>query len=127
MKTLFVSILGLSLLASCANKDQDTSSSVDSGAVTTQPEPATEDTAIADSGTTEPASEDTSLEDTAQEDTAIVDSGTTEPATEDTAQSIMMPDFSLPDVNPYSASYGATITVRDQLQSISGWYFIKAT
>ena len=39
----------------------------------------------------------------------------------------MVPDFSLPDINPYSLSYGQTISVRDQLQKVSGWYFIKAT
>ena len=40
---------------------------------------------------------------------------------------IQMPDFSLLDTNPYSATFGQTISVRDQLQRISGWYFIKAT
>ena len=122
MKTIFLSVLGVSLFAGCANKEKKTSSSVDSGIENTQPEPTTDDTAIADTGTMEP-----SIEDTSSEDTAVADSGTTEPSIEDTAQNIMMPDFSLPDVNPYSASYGTTITVREQLQSISGWYFIKAT
>ena len=40
---------------------------------------------------------------------------------------LIMSDFSLPDINPQSATYGQTISVRDQLQKVSGWYFIKAT
>ena len=39
----------------------------------------------------------------------------------------LMSDFSLPDINPQSSSFGQTISVRDQLQQVSGWYFIKAT
>ena len=93
---------------------------------------ATEDTAVVDSGIDtaieDTAIEDTAIEDTAIEDTAVVDSGID--TAEDTGTSIIgtqMPDFTLPDTNPFSSSYGATISVRDQLQSISGWYFIKAT
>ena len=81
-----------------------------------------DDTAVADTGI-----EDTGFEDTGFEDTAIADTST-EPSQEDTAvQNVLMPDFSLPDVNPYSPSLGTTISVREQIESISGWYFIKAT
>jgi hypothetical protein len=36
-------------------------------------------------------------------------------------------DFSLPDVNPNSASFQAQISPRDYLQQVSGWYFGHAT
>ena len=36
-------------------------------------------------------------------------------------------DFSRVNVNPNSASFGTSISPRDYLQQISGWYFIKAT
>ena len=112
----------------CAEKSTDTPPP-DSGIVVGPP-PEPEDTAITDTAE-DTAIEDTGSEDTSVEDTAIADSGedtATEPAQEDTSvQAIQMPDFSLPDVNPYSPSLGATISVRDQMESISGWYFIKAT
>ena len=36
-------------------------------------------------------------------------------------------DFSLPDANPSSPSFGQPISPRDYLNQVSGWYFIKAT
>ena len=39
----------------------------------------------------------------------------------------MVPDFSLPDINPLSPSYGSTISPRDLVGQVTGWYFIKAT
>ena len=36
-------------------------------------------------------------------------------------------NFSLPDENPGSATFGQLISPRDYMQQISGWYFIKAT
>ena len=116
----------------CSEKEkQSTPTPIDSGIVVgPPPEPASTDTAEVDTGIEEEETEDTAIadsgfEDTAdtEEDTAIADSGI-----EDTGiESQLMPDFSLPDVNPYSSSVGTTISVRDQLQKISGWYFIKAT
>ena len=103
-------------IAPAEPSDEDTGETLDSA----------EDTAIVDSGV------DTA-EDTAFEDTAIVDSGidTAEDTSGDTAEETLigtqMPDFTLADTNPFSSSYGNTISVRDQLQAISGWYFIKAT
>ena len=38
-----------------------------------------------------------------------------------------MPDFSLPDVNPNSATSGQPVSPRQQLGSISGWYFGHST
>lgn len=36
-------------------------------------------------------------------------------------------DFSLPDVNPNSPSAGTSVSPRDYLQQVSGWYFGHAT
>lgn len=117
----------------CTEKTTD-APTPDSGIVVGPP-PATEETAVEDTaedtGREDTAIEDTGRVDTATEDTAIADSAEgqeTEPAQEDTSvQAVQMPDFSLPDVNPYSPSLGTTLSVRDQMESISGWYFIKAT
>ena len=124
----------LSLWA-CAEKNTD-SPPQDSGIVVgPPPEPEDtadtssdiEDTSSADTAVADTGIEDTGFEDTGFEDTAIADTST-EPSQEDTAvQNVLMPDFSLPDVNPYSPSLGTTISVREQIESISGWYFIKAT
>ena len=127
MQILLAGIVG------CSEKEpQTTPSPIDSGIVVgPPPEPASTDSAEEDTGLTEePEEEDTAIADSGtedsgeiEEDTAITDSGT-----EDTAVEYQqLPDFSLPDVNPYSPTLGTTITVRDQLQKISGWYFIKAT
>ena len=124
----------LSLWA-CAEKNTD-SPPQDSGIVVGPP-PEPEGTADTSSGIEDTSSDDTAVadtgigdtgfEDTGFEDTAIADTST-EPSQEDTAvQNVLMPDFSLPDVNPYSPSLGTTISVREQIESISGWYFIKAT
>lgn len=123
MKILFVISLW-----SCTEKSND-QSPVDSGIVVAPP-PEPEDTAInQDTATEDTAIEDTSIEDTGTiEDTSIADTSEAEPSQEDTAiEAQLMPDFSLPDVNPYSPTFGTTISVREQMESISGWYFIKAT
>lgn len=39
----------------------------------------------------------------------------------------IVPDFSLPDVNPNSASFGTNLSPLDFLGSISAWYFGHAT
>jgi len=36
-------------------------------------------------------------------------------------------DFSLPDVNPTSGTHMMSVSPRDQLQKISGWYFGHST
>ena len=119
---IFISFWG------CAEKNTDTPPP-DSGIVIGPP-PEPEDTAVADTAE-DTGIEDTSIEDTGSDDTAIADSAedtAVEPSQEDTSvQAVQMPDFSLPDVNPYSPSLGTIISVRDQMESISGWYFIKAT
>lgn len=124
----------LSLWA-CAEKNTD-SPPQDSGIVvgpppepedTSDTSPDIEDTSSGDTAVADTGIEDTGFEDTGFEDTAIADTST-EPSQEDTSvQNVLMPDFSLPDVNPYSPSLGTTISVREQIESISGWYFIKAT
>ena len=112
----------------CADKTTE-SPQPDSGIVIGPP-PQPEDTASTDTAE-DTGTVDTGEEDTSTEDSGLADSGidtASEPSQEDTAvQNIQMPDFVLPDVNPYSATMGATISVRDQMESISGWYFIKAT
>ena len=126
MKTLFIMALW-----SCSEKaNEDTP--IDSGIIVGPP-PQPEDTAInQDTGLEDTGIEDTGVLDSGLEDTgidtAIADTAQTEPSQEDTAvEAQLMPDFSLPDVNPYSPTFGSTISVRDQMESISGWYFIKAT
>ena len=58
-----------------------------------------------------------------------------EPPDEDTSSSqdtgesssFAIYNFTLPDVNPFSSSYGSDITPSDYLGQVTGWYFIKAT
>lgn len=37
------------------------------------------------------------------------------------------PDFSLVDQNPNSVSFEESISPRDHLEKVSGWYFLHAT
>ena len=56
--------------------------------------------------------------------------GATEASTEFTVAAdgaAAVPDFSLPDVNPNSPSYEDSISPRDLMGQVAGWYFIKAT
>ena len=39
----------------------------------------------------------------------------------------VVPDFSLPDINPSSATFGQQVSPRDYLQKASGWYFGHST
>jgi hypothetical protein len=39
----------------------------------------------------------------------------------------LVPDFSLPDVNPNSATAGQNVTPRSQLGRVSAWYFGHST
>ena len=91
------------------------------------------------SGTNPPT--DTATEETGQPDTSnpIDTADTTDPLdtadpsdTSDTSDSGVSSehfvlDFSLPDANPSSPSFGQPISPRDYLNQVSGWYFIKAT
>lgn len=38
-----------------------------------------------------------------------------------------LPDFSLDDINPSSATYGQPVSPRDLLAQTSGWYFTHST
>jgi hypothetical protein len=66
-------------------------------------------------------------------DTASIDTADTSDTTDttDTSDSgsnvVMVTDFTLPDVNPQSATFGQDYSPRDYLQKVSGWYFIKGT
>ena len=46
---------------------------------------------------------------------------------EDTGSSLVMPNFSRTDLNPFSSTYGSEISPQGYLGSVTGWYFIKAT
>ena len=46
---------------------------------------------------------------------------------DDTGLSLLMPNFSRTDINPFSSTYGAEISPQGYLETITGWYFIKAT
>ena len=39
----------------------------------------------------------------------------------------IMPDFALPDVNDTSSTFAQSVSPRDYLGQVSGWYFGKAT
>ena len=39
----------------------------------------------------------------------------------------LVPEFSLPDVNPNSATFDSTISPRDYLGRVSAWYFGHST
>ena len=94
------------------SKDKDSRTSLDSG------NSDTEDTA-------------TQIEDP-QTDTAQVDS---DPEDTDSSRSTpssdappnAQPDFTLEDINPSSQSFTQSISPRDYLNQVSGWYFIQST
>jgi hypothetical protein len=100
------------------NSDSGNTDNTDSGNTDDTDNSETGDTDNSDSGNTD----DTAI------DTA--DTGSTED-TGDPVDTGIPPnpvmDFSRVDVNPNSASFGTSISPRDYLQQISGWYFIKAT
>ena len=54
------------------------------------------------------------------------DDNTTAPPTGGQAGAIV-PDFSLADVNPTSATLDQDVSPRDYLQKVSAWYFGRAT
>ena len=39
----------------------------------------------------------------------------------------LAPDFSIPDVNPNSATFDSTVSPRDYLSQVSAWYFGHST
>lgn len=58
--------------------------------------------------------------------TTTIDSGSTT-ATGPIIAANAVPDFALPDLNPGSPRYTETVSPRDYLGQVSGWYFIHAT
>ena len=130
LSSLFLpTVLSLSILG-CGDEDkpadigvdtdttEDTSDTIDTDTVDTSD---TSDTDTVDTGT---GSVDTG-------DTDPVDTSDTDPVDTDTDSMGPGPnavvDFSLPDTNPSSPTVGQTVSPRDYLQQVSGWYFIKAT
>ena len=82
---------------------------------------ATEDTALPDTSTpVDTADTGTSI------DTADTDDTADTSDTGSSSQHLVL-DFSLPDANPSSMSFGQPVSPRDYLNQVSGWYFIKAT
>ncbi|HCH62967.1 MAG TPA: hypothetical protein DFR83_09190 [Deltaproteobacteria bacterium] len=54
--------------------------------------------------------------------------GTDDGGTDDGGDlSLPLPDFSLDDLNPSSATYGQPVSPRDLLAQTSGWYFTHST
>lgn len=103
-------LLSFCLLVACGDKDQPAD---DSGPAATD-YPGT-DGGTSDGGT---ASTDGGTSDGGTPDGGTPDGGTT---------TLSMADFALPDLNPGSARYGQTVSPRDYLEQVSGWYFTHAT
>jgi hypothetical protein len=131
LSSLFLpTVLSLSILG-CGDEDKPADIGVDTA--TTEDTSDTIDTNTVDTSDTDTV--DTDTVDTGDTDT--VDTGDTDPVdtadTSDTDTDSIGPgpnavvDFSLPDTNPSSPTVGQTVSPRDYLQQISGWYFIKAT
>ena len=59
-------------------------------------------------------------------DTSGTDTGGTDTG-EGGESPLAMTDFLLEDLNPTSARYGDSISPRDYLSEVSGWYFIKGS
>ena len=45
----------------------------------------------------------------------------------DPVETVAQEDFSLPDVNPTSATHNTNVSPRDQRGKVSAWYFGSAT
>ncbi len=122
-------------LMACGEEEK----SADTGAIDTDTE--TEDTNDTEgTGDTGDTSEDTNdTDDTGDtgndtadtgentNDTGVVDTGTIDTGNPVGPGPNAVVDFSLPDTNPASPTVGQTISPRDYLEQVSGWYFIKAT
>lgn len=55
------------------------------------------------------------------------DDDPTGPATGPGPGAGVVPDFSLPDVNPTSATFEQAVSPRDHLEQVSAWYFGHST
>lgn len=128
--------LGISLVigSGCGDKTEDTNT-IDTGVASNTDTSDTESPVDTSTDTsTQDTAEDTSVVDTATVDTAIVDTGM-ETGVIDTGMDTgavgpgpnAVADFSLPDTNPSSPTVGQSVSPRDYLEQVSGWYFIKAT
>ena len=94
-----------------------------------------------DTGDTDTATSDTDVDSDSGETNQDTDTGSSDTGTDtdtgdtdnlDTGSTTgpganAVPDFLLADINPNSSTLGQTISPRDYLQQISGWYFIKST
>ena len=131
---LILSVVLSTVLSACSEEDKpmDTAT-VDTNDTESPDDTSDTDTSVSDTTDTEDPvdTSDTVDTDTGEsQDTGTVDTADTDPI--DTGTSTepglnAVPDFSLADINPNSATMGQNISPRDYLQQISGWYFIKST
>ena len=131
---LFSTVLSISALSifGCGEEEKPTDSGSVDTAITEDTSDTTDTSPVDTADTTDTDTADTSIVDTADTDTVdTADTTDTDPVDTDTDPIGPGPnavvDFSLPDTNPSSPTVGQTISPRDYLQQVSGWYFIKAT
>lgn len=94
------------------------------------PKDDTGDTATGTADTADTAADTATDTDSGAADTADsgADTADTGGDTADTGVSASaVPDFSLPDLNAASPRYGQSVSPRDYMEKVSGWYFIHAT
>lgn len=84
------------------------------------------DTGSTDTDTPIDTARDTAR-DTALVDTAAGDSGDTGVSDTGPVRPVLVPDFALADLNPASSRYEETISPRDYIGRVSGYYFVHST
>lgn len=99
----------------------------DSGTVDTGQDLTAPDTDLADTDVVDTDGIDTDTVDTDVLDTDVLDTDTVDTDTVDTDLPSPQPDFSLIDASPTSPRSGQSVSPRDYLQKVSGWYFTHAT
>jgi hypothetical protein len=87
------------------------------------------DSGDADSGDTDDTGlpDDTDTVDTGTGDTGTGDTGGTDTGGDTEPATDPVPDFTLVDINPASARLDESVSPRDYLEVVSGWYFIHTT
>ena len=115
----------LTLILACGGSPKD-SGTIDTGAADSGNDSAAE--TGGDTGDTVTDTADTDTADSASDtaDSGGDSGGDTADSGGDTAAAVI-PDFALPDLNPGSPRYGQTVSPRDYLRQVSGWYFVRAT
>lgn len=83
--------------------------------------------ADADTDADSDADADADTDTDADADTDTDTDSDTDSDTDTDTSTAMVPDFSLIDENPSSATAGQPVSPRDHLQRVSGWYFTHAS